>query len=142
LRQIIDAKIPPLVEPTVRAPTPLSACFFDFLLQPLEFATNTNSNYVRTIAASFSKSFLEAPYSEPVAYFILPSLGRNMEKIPLVLLLQVNENASRNPWLLHSLLVLADGHPCNDQNRFIFCDKIIIFHFFSVGNGPESAYVY
>ena len=50
-----------------------------------------------------------------------------MEKVPLVLLLQVNENASRNLWLLHSLLVLADGHPCNGQNRFIFCDKIVTF---------------
>ena len=65
-----------------------------------------------------------------------------MAKIPLVLLLQVNENASRNLWLLHSLLVLADGHPCNVQNKFIFCDKIVTFTFFSVGNGPESADVY
>ena len=74
-----------------------------------------------------------------------------MATIPLVLLLQVNENASRNLWLLHSLLVLADGHPCNDQNKFIFCDKIVTFlslwqrrwnHFVLVGNGPESADVY
>jgi len=46
LRQIVDDKIPPMVEPTTKAPTPLSSCLLDFIVQPLEFATTTvNTNH-------------------------------------------------------------------------------------------------
>ncbi len=41
LRQIVDVKVPPLVEPTTKAPTPLAGCLLDFVIQPLEFATAT-----------------------------------------------------------------------------------------------------
>ena len=41
LRQIVDVKLPPLVEPTTRAPNPLSGCLLDFVFQPLEFASAT-----------------------------------------------------------------------------------------------------
>lgn len=71
------------------------------------------SSYSYEIVSSFSQSFLEAAYSEPVEYFILPSLGQVNSKIPLTTLFQVNENKAKNPWLLHSILVLADGHPRN-----------------------------
>lgn len=112
LRQIVDDKIPPMVEPTTKAPTPLSSCLLDFIVQPLEFATTTvNTNHCNTIVGSFSREFLEPAYSEPVANFILPSLRQQNHKIPLFNLLHSNENSSHNPWLLHSVLVLADGHP-------------------------------
>ena len=54
LRQIVDEKIPPMVEPTTKAPTPLSACLLDFILQPLEFATNSvNTNHRCVYSSNF-----------------------------------------------------------------------------------------
>ena len=133
LRHIVDVKIPPLVEPTTKAPTPLAGCLLDFVIQPLEFASVTlNENhrsvemlsisslkntfqcfvfpFSNTIVTSFSREFLEPAYSEPIIHFILPCLKQNNNKIPLSSLLQNNETCLRNPWLLHSILVLADGH--------------------------------
>ncbi|XP_046457732.1 ubiquitin-protein ligase E3C-like isoform X1 [Daphnia pulex] len=120
LRQIVDVKIPPLVEPTTKAPTPLSGCLLDFIFQPLEFASATmNINNRNTVVASFSREFLEPAYSEPITNFILPSLRQNNNKIPLLCLLQNNEACARNPWLLHSILVLADGHPELKDDRVL-----------------------
>lgn len=122
LRQFVDKRIPPLVEPTVRPPTPLSSCLLDFVLQPLEFVSTTDSTYNERIVASFSQAFLEIPYSEPVAFFILPSLGKNSQKLPLSTLLQVNKNTTQNLWLLHSLLILAEGNPVlgNDKSLKLY----------------------
>lgn len=52
LRKIVDIKVPPLVEPTTRAPTPLAGCLLDFIIQPLEFAAatfNTDHRYHLTL---------------------------------------------------------------------------------------------
>lgn len=49
LRKIVDIKIPPLVEPTTRPPTPLAGCLLDFIIQPLEFAAITNSENHRFV---------------------------------------------------------------------------------------------
>ncbi|XP_057365077.1 ubiquitin-protein ligase E3C-like [Daphnia carinata] len=120
LRQIIDAKVPPLVEPTTRAPNPLSGCLLDFLIQPLEFACGTlDISHRNTIVKSFRQEFLEPAYSEPIINFILPCLTLNNHKIPLLCMLENNEICGKNPWLFHSMLVLAERHPELKHDRVL-----------------------
>jgi len=112
LKLIVDIKIPPLVEPTTKPPTPLSACLLDFIMEPFKFAkTTTNVNYSTYTVSSFKKEFLQVAYTEPIANFILPCLRMNNYQIPISALLKVDDTTASNPWLFHSILVLADGHP-------------------------------
>ena len=81
-------------------------------MEPLKFAAiTTNLNYSTFIVSSFKKEFLQMAYTDAIANFILPSLRLNNCKIPMSALLQVDDSTASNPWLFHSILVLADGHP-------------------------------
>jgi hypothetical protein len=57
-------------------------------------------------------------------------LRQNNNKIPLLCLLQNNEACARNPWLLHSILVLADGHPGNLRIQLTILDSLSTNDFF------------
>lgn len=61
--------------------------------------------------SSFSREFLEPAYTDPISNFILPCLMKDNCKIPLMCLLQNYGTSVKNPWHLHSILVLAEGHP-------------------------------
>lgn len=88
------------------------------------------SSFRNTIVKSFRQEFLEPAYSEPIINFILPCLTQNNYKIPLLCMLENNEVCGRNPWLLHSVLVLADRHPGNLYwvRVKIFLKLRVLFH--------------
>ena len=75
--------------------------------------------------SSFKKEFLQVAYTEPIANFILPCLRMNNYQIPISALLKVDDTTASNPWLFHSILVLADGHP--GKQNYIFSTIFISY---------------
>lgn len=76
LRQMIDEKVPPLYEPVVSPPNALSDALLTLTMQPLKLVNSLNG-CSKQIILSFIESFMSCEFSDPVKYFVIPSLANN-----------------------------------------------------------------
>ncbi|XP_076671002.1 ubiquitin-protein ligase E3C [Andrena cerasifolii] len=81
LRKLIDEKIPPMLEPTSVAPTPISKCLVDMIKQPLELILflPQKDDFSMLILQELCKSILSPRMSDPIRMFIIPSLSEFKE---------------------------------------------------------------
>lgn len=76
LRLIIDEKVPPLYEPVVSPPNALSDALLSLTMQPLKLVNSLNGCSKQIILA-FIESFMACEFSDPIKYFVIPSLANN-----------------------------------------------------------------
>merc|ERR1712096_433147 len=119
-----DKRIPPLLEESFRAPTPLAEAIFNMIVRPFKllrmFITDDDLYSKETIKCALlnlTKSFFSIPFTEQVEFFIIPALAR--EEFPHGLWTSVlNEaiksdkeklwNVNSSCWLLYSFLKLCN----------------------------------
>lgn len=76
VRQMIDEKVPPLYEPIVLPPNALSDTLLQMVIQPLKLVNSLNG-CSKQIILSFIESFMSAEFSDPIKFFVIPSLANN-----------------------------------------------------------------
>ncbi|KAK2578758.1 hypothetical protein KPH14_012282 [Odynerus spinipes] len=76
LRTLIDEKVPPMLQSSSIAPTPISKCLLDMVKRPLQLVScleQRNAQHV-LILQEFCKNILSPKLSGPVKMFIIPAL--------------------------------------------------------------------
>lgn len=86
VRQMIDDKVPPLYEPIVSPPNALSDTLLQMIIQPLKLVNSLNGCSKQIIMA-FIESFLASEFSDPIKFFVIPSLANN-QTFPFILLVK------------------------------------------------------
>lgn len=76
VRQMIDEKVPPLYEPVVSPPNALSETLYQMIMQPLKLVNSLNG-CSKQIILSFIESVMSSEFSDPIKYFVIPSLANN-----------------------------------------------------------------
>ncbi|XP_055372353.1 ubiquitin-protein ligase E3C [Condylostylus longicornis] len=71
IRIILENKCPPLDGETTQPPNQLCRALFEMILWPMQLVKNNEHMYCE----SFAKYILSPEFSEPIRYFILPSLA-------------------------------------------------------------------
>ena len=124
LRKICDNRIPPMVAETVKAPTPQAETYFNLITQPLRVSENNSASddLARKSLISLTESFLSAPFSEQVDYFIVPSLA-SRKSFPYALWSKVlhQEEVKKTSWLLYSFLRIGKIHLGRDSSFDVLC---------------------
>lgn len=123
LRRICDAKIPPMMAETTKAPTPIAETLFNLIMQPLKLIRDDNEEFGKKVLLNLTKNFLTCQFSEQVDFFIVPSLA--IEKsFPYGLWSKILYQCSssetqpeiQTPWLLYSFLKIGKIHLGNSEN--------------------------
>ncbi|KAF7992978.1 hypothetical protein HCN44_005759 [Aphidius gifuensis] len=85
LKKLIDAHVPPLIEPCSIPTSPRVKCYFDLLKQPLvlstEITTTNNDEFTTTVISEFVKKILLPRMTDAVKYFLIPALSE-LPKFP------------------------------------------------------------
>lgn len=127
LRRICDAKIPPMLAETTKAPTPIAETLFNLIMQPLRLIRDDDNDFGKKVLLNLTKNFLTNQFSEQVDYFIVPSLARE-KSFPYGLWSKILYQCSRTfdgndhgldiqtPWLLYSFLKIGKIHLGNVEN--------------------------
>lgn len=76
VRQMIDEKVPPLYEPIVTPPNALSDTLLQMIIQPLKLVNSLNGCSKQIILA-FIETFMSSEFSDPIKFFVIPSLANN-----------------------------------------------------------------
>lgn len=76
VRQMIDEKVPPLYEPVVSPPNALSDTLIQMVVQPLKLVNSLNG-CSKQIILSFIECFMSGEFSDPIKFFVIPSLAIN-----------------------------------------------------------------
>lgn len=86
VRQMIDEKVPPLYEPVVSPPNALSETLYQMIMQPLKLVKSLNG-CSKQIMLAFIESVMSCEFSDPIKYFVIPSLANN-PTFPFILLIK------------------------------------------------------
>uniref|UniRef100_A0A8D8U9V2 Ubiquitin-protein ligase E3C n=1 Tax=Cacopsylla melanoneura TaxID=428564 RepID=A0A8D8U9V2_9HEMI len=99
LRVLLDAKVPPLLEPTTTPPTPLSQCLFDLLVTPLGLigpSQTCDPHYSVLVMEELIRHIVLEPMTEPIKLYILPSLS-HLNSFPYQTFIQtIHSNMKKN----------------------------------------------
>lgn len=76
VRQMIDEKVPPLYEPVVLPPNALSDTLLQMIIQPLKLVNSLNG-CSKQIILSFIENFMSSEFSDPIKFYVIPSLANN-----------------------------------------------------------------
>lgn len=138
LRTLIDAKVPPMLQSSSIAPTPISKCLLDMLLRPLQIVSymdQRNEHYI-LILQEFCNNILSPKLSSSIKMFIIPALAEFPE-FPFVQLINYINQSGIEPTfsLLFSILSLESKQASKYSNYFItiivrFNKKYINYAFF------------
>ena len=117
VRQLVDTRIPPLLQETTRAPTPVSGEILGMITRPLLMVeTCPDNSLVTDVMTQLCKHILAPAFSDQIRLFILPSLCQT-KGFPLSRLLNSFSVISReepqlltSSGLLFSLLSLSRPH--------------------------------
>ena len=117
IRQLVDTRIPPLLQETIRAPTPVSGEILGMVVRPLLVLENCPDNSLVTrIMTDLCRHILAPAFSDQIRLYILPGLSQT-KGFPLTRLINSFSLISReepdlvtSPSLLFSLLSLARPH--------------------------------
>ncbi|XP_047364383.1 ubiquitin-protein ligase E3C [Vespa velutina] len=109
LRTLIDEKVPPMLQSSSNAPTPISKCLLNMLLRPLQlvsFLEQRNGHYI-LILQEFCKNILSQKLSSAIKMFIIPALAEFSE-FPYIQLINCINQSGIEPTLslLYSILSL------------------------------------
>ncbi|KAF7386370.1 hypothetical protein HZH68_013502 [Vespula germanica] len=109
LRTLIDEKVPPMLQSSSVAPTPISKCLLNMLLRPLQlvfYLEQKNGHYV-LILQEFCKNILSPRLSSAIKMFIIPALAEFPE-FPYIQLINCINQSGIEPTLslLYSILSL------------------------------------
>eukprot|EP00095_Tigriopus_kingsejongensis_P006661 maker-scaffold363_size195477-snap-gene-0.52 protein:Tk06661 transcript:maker-scaffold363_size195477-snap-gene-0.52-mRNA-1 annotation:"ubiquitin-protein ligase e3c" len=109
LRSLCDARIPPMIEATSKAPTPLAEIILDLIARPLRLLSQSEQSLRSEIVRRLGRSFFQTEFSEQVRNFILPALSETQFPfLEWISALNREDEALSNIWLLYSFLSL--GH--------------------------------
>ena len=76
IKKLIEAKVPPLLEPSAMPPTPLAKWFLEMIQRSL-YIVNQTENFTEfcfLILHEFCSSILSQKMTEPITHFIIPAL--------------------------------------------------------------------
>lgn len=91
LRQLMEAKCPPLDGETLHAPSPFTDAIFQLMLRPLLLKDEMFGIY-----EEFSKHILAKPFTEPIRNYVLPALAECTE-FPFSKLIRILHRLTINP---------------------------------------------
>lgn len=86
LRQMLDAKVPPLDGPVQVAPNSISETLLQMIVHPLKLVDSC-TGCSRLILGSFVEQILASAFSDPIRLFVIPCLAAD----PLFPFLQLNQ---------------------------------------------------
>ncbi len=86
VRQMIDEKVPPLYEPITTPPNAISELLLKMIIQPLNLVQSLNG-CSKLIILSFIECVMSIEFSDPIKYFVIPSLAGN-PSFPFVFLIK------------------------------------------------------
>lgn len=109
LRKLIDEKIPPMLEATSVAPTPISKCLVDMIKRPLDLICylERKDDFSMLVLQELCRSILSPRLSDPIRMFIIPALSE-FKEFPYIQLIDCINRLSIDTTisLLYSVLSL------------------------------------
>ena len=127
LRKLCDARIPPLMSETVKAPTPMAETIYGLIMIPFSLQDFDQQEFGSSVLTNLTDNFLSTEFSEQVDLYIVPALSHEkafpyslwnkvLESQKKVSLSETTTNTTtttttkRTPWLLYSFLKLGSLH--------------------------------
>lgn len=76
VKQLIDAKVPPNLEPSPNPPTPMAKWFLEMIQRPLSIVNRTDNtnDFCFLILREFCRSILSEKLTDAISAFIIPAL--------------------------------------------------------------------
>lgn len=112
LRKLIDAKIPPMLEPSSIPPTPISKCLLEMIERPLDliYHSNPNNDFSMLVLKEMCENLLSPKMTDPIKMFIIPALAE-LDKFPYIQLVKCINRVSMTPTisLFYSILSLGSN---------------------------------
>ncbi|EFN77772.1 ubiquitin-protein ligase E3C isoform X1 [Harpegnathos saltator] len=77
LRKLLDEKVPPMLEVSSVAPTPISKCLLDMIKRPLDLISylDRNENFAILMLQELCRSIFCPGLSDPIRMFVIPALA-------------------------------------------------------------------
>ena len=133
LRKLCDARIPPLMSETVKAPTPMAETIYGLIMIPFSLQDFDQQEFGSSVLTNLTDNFLSTEFSEQVDLYIVPALSHE-KAFPYSLWNKVLESqkkvslsetttttTKRTPWLLYSFLKLGSLHLGQNSNFDVHC---------------------
>ncbi len=132
LRVLCDSRIPPPLEETEVAQTPMAEAIAVMLLRPFAHVSDKDDvEYRRHMRKNLCHSFFSRPFSPQVRLFILPFLAHSQYSVDAYVSLEdVDHSCQSSPWLLFSYLKIAQAN-ISKHNMSIFRVVIGMYHCFA-----------
>ena len=135
LRKLCDARIPPLMSETVKAPTPMAETIYGLIMIPFSLQDFDQQEFGSSVLTNLTDNFLSTEFSEQVDLYIVPALSHEkafpyslwnkvLESQKKVSLSETTTNTTttkRTPWLLYSFLKLGSLHLGQNSNFDVHC---------------------
>jgi len=115
VRVLIDSRIPPLLETTTRAPTPVSQEILQMITRPLQLVSHSGDvAFINQMLQQLCLAILCQPFSEQIRLYILPSLAEPEVRFPMARFSGALQGPTPSsisvpctPWMFYSFLSLS-----------------------------------
>lgn len=115
LRKLLDEKVPPMLEVTSVAPTPISKCLLDMIKRPLDLIPylDRNENFSALVLQELCRSIFCPDLTDPVRMFVIPALAE-FKDFPYIQLIGCINRSDLVPTinLLYCVLSLESNQIC------------------------------
>jgi len=116
LRKLLDEKVPPMVEATSVAPTPISKCLLDMIKRPVDLISyiHHNDNFSILVLQKLCSSIFSPRLSDSIRMFIIPALAefKDFPYVHLITCINRHEPESTINLLYCVLSLDSFNHSC------------------------------
>ncbi|KYN18133.1 PREDICTED: ubiquitin-protein ligase E3C [Trachymyrmex cornetzi] len=118
LRKLLDEKVPPMVEVTSVAPTPISKCLLDMIKRPVDLISYVNhrENFSTLVLRELCGSVFSPRLSDPIRMFVVPALAEFKDFPYIQLIICINRLQ-----LIPTINLLYCVLSLDSSNQFSWC---------------------